>query len=308
MSKVADVNTTNIEEAIRLGCRTMSSVFNADDGQIPFFGSQVHPEAALSFSPAHSEAHVPGRHLNALLNAEAAIGISIDEDVIDNHARAAFFAYSGPGPLPLNRQEIEGPLVNFLPHNVREGFHALHALAKYRHSRRAQTLAEASIATIFEHWDADQGWNQDSLESRQGLKIWPSTYIVGLARAIGPLVKFYQTTHYAPALELALVLKEKTLDGFFPEDGSYDPDRLGTHTHSTTCVMSSLAQLAALISDGRLMDRVKTFYDNGLWAIRDDLGWCIESADPARNPDRGEVNNSGDILETALILGRWGYF
>ena len=25
------------------------------------------------------------------------------------------------------------------------------------------------------------------------------------------------------------------------------------------------------------------------------------------NPDEGEMNNTGDILETALILGRWGY-
>ena len=28
---------------------------------------------------------------------------------------------------------------------------------------------------------------------------------------------------------------------------------------------------------------------------------------PGADPDRGEVNNTGDIVETALILGRWGF-
>jgi hypothetical protein len=33
----------------------------------------------------------------------------------------------------------------------------------------------------------------------------------------------------------------------------------------------------------------------------------IESSRPDANPDRGEGNNTGDVVETALILGRWGY-
>ena len=307
MRKLNDVNTTNIAAAIELGCRTMGQVFNADDNDIPFFRSLVYPESELSFSAAHSESHVPGRHLNALLNAEAALGISLDEDVIERHMRAAEFAYRGPAVLPFNRNEVNGPLANFRPHNVREGFHALYAMVKYRQDRRAQALAEASIDAIHEYWNAKDGWDYARLEGDYGIAVQRSTFIVGLARAIGPLVKYYRATGYTPALELALILKEKTLDGFFPEDGAYDMERLGTHTHSTTCVMSSLAQLADLTSDSVLMQRVKVFYDNGLWAIRDALGWCIENASSNADPDRGEANNTGDILETALILGRWGY-
>ena len=71
--------------------------------------------------------------------------------------------------------------------------------------------------------------------------------------------------------------------------------------------MSSLAQLADLTGDAALLLRVKTFYDNGLWAMRDPLGWVVESTNPDAPPDRGEVNNTGDIVETALILGRWGW-
>lgn len=307
MTKLNQINTTDIRAAITLGCRTMQSVFNADDNDIPFFGSQVRPETWLKFSWAHSEAHVPGRHLNALLNAEDALGLTIDEDAVEKHARATFFSYGGAVPLPLNRQELGGPLVNFMAHNVREGFHALYALAQFRQSRQAQQVAEASISAILQLWDPTKGWDRSQLEGVLGLKLIDSTFIVGLARALGPLVKFYRTTGYGPALELALLLKEKVICEFFKADGAYDRETFGTHTHSTTCVMSSLAQLADLTHDASLLERVRAFYDNGLWQIRDQLGWVIEMSGDNADPDKGECNNTGDIVETALILGRWGY-
>ena len=307
--KVANVNTTSIRDAVTLGCRTMSSVFNADDHDIPFFGSSVRPEAGFGFHPFHSEAHIPGRHLNALLNAENALGIYVDELVIQKHQKAAFFSYSGPVALPLNRSEIGGRLVNFAPHNIREGFHALYALVTYRSSSRAHDTAEASIAAIFDLWDPEHGWNRTRLEGALGLKVidFDSPFIGGLARAIGPLVKYYRITGSAPALRLATLLKDKALSEYFPADGECDLSRLGTHTHSITCVLSSLAQLAQATRDAALIERVKAFYDNGLRRISNDLGWSPENAGPNANPDRGEANNTGDILETALILGAWGY-
>ena len=307
MTKLKDVNTTDIRAAIDLGCRTMCSVFNADDNDVPFFGSSVLPQAGLGFCAAHSEAHVPGRHLNALLNAREAAGIKLDEDCIDKHARAAFLSYSGPVPLPLNRQEIGGPLVNFLPHNVREGFHALYALAAYRQSNKALDLAKASIRTIFDLWKPETGWDPDRIERQLGLTFHTSTFIPGLARSIGPLVKLYRATGLAAALDLAVVLADRALADYFTDEGRYDSDAFGTHTHSVTCVMSSLAQLADLLRDSRMMSRVIAFYENGLNDMRDPLGWVIESAGEDADPDRGEVNNTGDIVETALILGRWGY-
>ena len=308
MTRLNSVNTTDIADAIGLGCQTMCSVFNSDDDQpVPFFGSQVRPEAALSFSWAHSEAHVPGRHLNALLNAEDAVGVHLFEDCVEQHSRAAFFSYSGPVALPLNRHRIGGPLEHLLPHNIREGFHALYALARFRHSTRALKIAEASIRAIWELWSPKEGWNHDHVASELGLKLTESTFIAGLARSIGPLVKLYQATSCAPALDLAFELADKAMLECFPSDGAYDRERSGTHTHSTTCVMSSLAQLADLTRDARLMGRVRAFYDNGLNEIRDNLGWVIENSGDGSDPDRGEVNNTGDILETALILARWGH-
>ena len=316
MTTLKDINTTDIRDAIRLGCRTMSSVFNADDNGVPFFGAHVRPHPpALAWSAFHAEAHVPGRHLNALLAAEGVAGVEIDEQAVEKHTRAAFLSYSGPATLPLNRETMDGAPIRLISHNVREGFHALHALVRYRNCNRARELAERSIDTILERWDPDDGWDGDYLENRCGLKIWgtvENTYrdgniLIGLGRSVGPLVKYYRTTGFGPALELALRLKDKMLQDCFREDGCYDAKRFGHHAHSITSSMSSLVQLADLLKDPALMNRVKTFYDNGLWRFRDEVGWASEHAEGGDRPDMGEMNTTGDIVETALILGSWGY-
>jgi len=123
---------------------------------------------------------------------------------------------------------------------------------------------------------------------------------------LGPLVKYYRATGYGPALDLALVLKEKLVSEVFLPTGDFDRKRFSTtHCHSVTCVLSSLAQLADLLNDAPLLMRVKAFYDNGLWQMRDELGWSPENLE--RTTDDGEMNNTGDILEAALILGRHGF-
>ncbi len=308
MSQVKNVNTTDIADAIRLGCRTMQNIFNADDNNIPFFGSCVWPTPQLTFSGYHSEAHVPGRHLNALLNAEDAIGIKLDESAIENHRRAALFSYSGPLPLPLNRTAIGGELVNFCPHNLREGLHALYALTRYRNDQQARELAENSITAILKLWNPETGWDLKHIRELGIVYQDCESFVSGEARMLGPLVKFYRATNYAPALELALLFKDKLINEFYLADGSYDPARFITsHGHSITCVMSSLAQFAELTNDAALMMRVKAFFDNGLWQMRDAIGWTPESAIPPGNQQRGESNNTGDVLETALILGKWGF-
>lgn len=308
MAQLQNVNTTDVLDAIRLGCRTMQSVFNADDNDIPFFRSRLYPEAYLAFSANVTESHVPGRHLNALLSAEDAAGIDIDEEAVRKHANAAFFSFGGPLPFPLNRKEITAPLSVWEIHNLREGAHALYALVRFLNCERAMELAVRMIDVVFEYWTPAGRWDCDRIQRETGLEVSSYPFITGEGRAIGPLVKLFRATGHAPALDLATAMAEKALDEFFLADGRYDAEAHNGHTHSTTCVMSSLAQLAELTSDGRMMERVRQFYDKGLWGIRDGLGWVIENAfAPDHLANHGESNNTGDIVETALILGRWGY-
>ena len=306
MIRLSDVNTTDIVDAIKLATNAMCSIFDPTDGT-PYFRVAVKPDAYLGIP---LESHIPGRHLNALLNAEDICGIKINEDCISKHETATYLSYSGPLPLPLDRGnngEYDKPTV-FVPHHIREGFHALTSLVKYRSSSRAREVAEASIDTILKYWCPKRDWDYQAIDKTGIVSTKENSYISGVARAIGPLVKYYRVTDYGPALALAVVLKEEAIGDYYTEDGTNNQDLFGTHAHSITCTMSSLAQLADLTSDSSLMDRIKAFYDNGLWDMRDEVGWSRESsALDSKNPDEGEMNNTGDIIETALILGRWGY-
>ena len=308
VQQLREVNTTDIGDAIRLGCQAMGRAFNADDADLPYGGAQVRPHAFLAGS---MEGHIPGRHLNALLAAEDAMGLDLDEAVIDKHARAAFFSYSR-APLPLQRigphTEGEGDPIELQEHNLREGFHALYALVAFRGSERAMELAAASIELLFDYWLPNEQWDRARLERDTPVRlrdVGAATFIQGPARAIGPLVKLYQATGHRPALELASALKDKAVREFFLDDGG--TERFGSHVHSTTCVLSSLAQLAECTGDAGLMQRVKRFYDGGLWDLRDQIGWSIEVSTRPTRCRRGEANNTGDLIETALILGHWGH-
>ena len=285
MPRLANVNTTDIAAAITLACRRMHRAEVTD-------------------------LHNGGRYLNALLHAEELLGVEVDEEYVDRLAAVMFDACSASLPLPSGRPRGDtSPTPSlFDPHNTREGLHGLYALVRYRSSARALELAEASIAAVFEYWDADSGWDGERMLREHGMELgFADTYIRGAARAIGPLVKLYQASGSAPALDLAIALKEKAVAQFYTEEGGFDGALFGHHVHSTTSTLSGLALLADLTRDSALLGRVKAFYDHGLWALRDEVGWAIETVKPEDNPDSGETNSSGDILETALILGKRGH-
>jgi hypothetical protein len=301
VTRLHDMNSRDLLGAIRLGCRTMERVFDADDPRgVAFFDAVAWPEPRLSFSPVHSEAHVPGRHLNALLAAEGLLGIEVDTAAVDRHANALFFAYSGDLPLPLNRVRRDGALGPFCPHNLREGFHGLAALARWRGSERAVELARRSVALVTDTWRPPNDWTTPVDRDCASL-----THVQSLGRAIGPLVKLWRTTGEQPFLDLAARAAEAALDAY-PPDGAFRAEVLGTHSHSVTSALSSLALLADATADADLLARVRAFSGNGLWTIRDQLGWVIESTAPDANPDKGETNSSGDIVETGLILAAHG--
>ena len=313
------VNDHNIEDAIRSGCRTMRSVFNADDDHVPFFGSRLRPDAFLSFSRAHSESHVPGRHLNALLAAEfvapnmndgpGGAAPEVLDEAVAHHRRALMLSYQGGvAPLSLNREKIEDqePTV-FCPHNLREGFHGLYALAHHRADDEAASLVDSSIDAIRRLWHPVRGWDEEQLRGLNLDYLACQGFVHGEARMLGPLVKLHRSTRSLKALHLAEDVAEKLLAEFYLEDGEFSQDRFGTrHAHSVTCCLSSLAQFAELKTDHSILRRVKAFYDHGLWEMRDAIGWSPESTQQTGS-DHGEANNTGDIIETALILGAHGW-
>ena len=304
-ARVANVNTTSIPAAVELACRAMGHVFNPADNGYPYMYTRIWPDGWLGFSPYHGAIQLSGRHLDALLAAEDVLGIEADEAVVRQHSEACLFSL-GAGPLPCNHSTPGGPLTSVDEHSIREAVHGLHALARYRDSDRAADAAEALIADVRRFWSAEGDWDQVGLQAAYGLPMTARpTFVEGVGRAIGPLTKLYQATGSDTALGLAQDLAAHATDQFFLADGSYDADRLGAHTHSTTCTLSGLALLGSVADDMGLLSRVRAFYDNGLRVIRDEVGWVRERHHPNFHPEQGEMNNVGDVIETALILGRY---
>ena len=304
-ARVSNVNTTSIPAAVELACRAMGQVFNPADNGYSYMYTRIWPDGWLGFSPYHGAVQMSGRHLDALLAAEDALGVDLDEGVLAQHTAATFFSL-GAGPLPCNHNEPGGALTSVDEHSIREAVHGLHALARYRASDRAVEAAEALIAEIRRFWRAESDWDQNAVQAAYGLPMTARpTFVEGVARSIGPLVKYYGATGSNAALELAQDLAAHATARFYLANGSYDAERLGAHTHSTTCTLSGLALLGSVTDDRELLTRVRAFYDNGLRVIRDAVGWVRERHHPSFHPEQGEMNSVGDVIETALILGNY---
>jgi hypothetical protein len=130
-----------------------------------------------------------------------------------------------------------------------------------------------------------------------------SELVAGLGRALGPLVDLHRVTGERSCLDLAADVATALVRDHVPEDGRFDGQRLGSHVHSITSSLSSLAAFAAWTGDHGVLRRVRAFYDHGASTFRDAIGWCPEWIGEPQ-PDRGESNITADLVETALILGR----
>ena len=317
--KYVECNTRNIDLAIKLGMGPMQSFFDKERDNLPFFGNQMAPLDGFGnfHHPTFSAAHIPGRWLVALLHAEEVSGITPDPVAIENLKKWAYACMSEANiGFPACRDFEKGEFIKMTDlHNLRETMHAMYALYKYRNEEKAREYALTIIRTLDKYFDFEKGrFDKERYESETGVTITyscnhPSEGIifpVNFGRYIGPLVKFWKASGEPEALSQAIKLSEVCFEHILLDDYDYDSVRFGGHTHSTTAMMSSLAQLGDATSSNEILDRVDRFFNCGLKRIALPFGWCIEG-DGRHDNLVGEVNNTSDIMETCLILGRHGY-
>ena len=317
-SKYVAVNKRDIDLAIREGLRPMREFFDVENGNIPFFGNSMTP--GKDFGNTHhksfSLSHIPGRWLAATLSAEDVLGVSVDEMAIENLRVWAYNSLEGAGilfPACVDTKTMRYACSTDL-HNLREVMHALYALAAFRGDEKAVELGTGLIDAVDTYYDYENGRFLEEAYVRDtgaealccatmpGEKFpFPPTF----GRYIGPLVKFFKATGSEKALRQAIRLKDVAFRKILNERGDYDVKIFGSHTHSTTAMLSSLAQFYEVTKDKQILDRIVAFLDNGLGEIALDFGWCIENE--ARKDMVGEINNTADIMECCLILGEAGY-
>ena len=317
MKKTVEVNKRSLRLALEESLRPMQSFFDPTHGGLPFFGNVMVGEPwGNTHHASFSMAHVPGRWLNALLNAQDVLGLAVDEAAIINLAHWALHSLTAtqmgfPACMDVETSEC---LNQTDLHNLREVMHALTALVRYRGDERAYELAVKLIEQVDRYFDDEKGclreaeWARDTggrLLKWSGTRTNASLFPITFGRYIGPLVKFYQATGEVKALRQAMRLKDACFRHVINAHGDYQAEVFGGHTHSTTSTLSSLALLGDAVGDIAILRRVKRFLENGMRQIALDFGWCIENHD--RRDDVGEINNTADMLETCLILGKWGF-
>lgn len=313
--KYVRVNTRDIDLAIREAMRPMTQFFDPRHDGIPFFSNEMTGnDWGNGHHASFSMAHIPGRWLNALLSAEDVLGLCVCEDVVETLAKWAYRAITLPGirlPGCIDPKTMEVVKQTDL-HNLREQMHALYALYRYRGNEKAKVMALEMIDTLDAFFDDTTGQlDEDAFRHATGGQILKWTgmnpdypFPLTFGRYIGPLVKFYRATGESRALAQALRLKQFCFQHVLNQRGDYSAWRFGNHTHSTTAMISSLAQLMDVTRDIEILQRIQAFMDRGLKEIALDFGWCIENYN--RSDNVGEINNTADILETCLILGKWG--
>ncbi len=309
-------NTRDLDLAIREGMRPMQTFFDTSRNNLPFFGNEMAPNCRNSHHPTFSAAHIPGRWLTALLHAEEVTGIPADAAAVENLRKWTFATLEeNPIGFPACMNFDKMKFINATDlHNLREIMHALFALVKYRRDDHARELALSVIRTLNRYFDFETTkFDEEAYTRETGAKAMYSCcapsegllFPVHFGRYIGPLVKFWRASGEPEALEQAVRLKDTCFKHILLEDGDYDAVRFGSHTHSTTAMISSLAQLGNVTNDPEIFERIDAFFHNGLRKIALPFGWCIEGNQ--RQDLVGEINNTSDIMEACLIMGRHGY-
>lgn len=313
--KYVQTNTTDLEGALKAAMTPMEHFYDQEHDGLPFFWNSMC--GGHYFGNAHhstySMSHIPGRWLNALLNAEDVLGIPANEAAVAQLTKWAYTSVERAGiglPACIDLRTFEVIPETDL-HNLREVMHAFYALVKYRNDGHALELAQYVIRTVDAYFDYAKGcFDKQRYQKETGGRIaepicknYP--FPLNFGRYIGPLVKLYKACGCEEALWQAVRLKDVCFRFILKEDGSYNPEIFGYHTHSTTAMISSLAQLGEVLKDMEILLRVKCFMENGLKNIALDFGWCIEFAQ--RDDMGGEINNTADLIETCLILAKAGF-
>ena len=300
-------------------------IFNTLDERqdfLPFFHYElIQNPTCIKHGPFDSP-QVVGRFLDALACCSGIIELPDAPEIYDALARQLYASLERhPTGLPWNSPTPWQPNLAVM-HNCREVVLGLLALMNWRDDPEAEPalrrFCRSMLAAIGDgarfpgECLGHSGWTTGF----NGILASPPATSGRLIRA---LVQYYRQCEDEVALELARRFAADNLETAFAADGSITAEA-GTHLHSITGTITGLIEYGLLIGDERVIDGARLAYDGGLAAFRSSYGWVKEFcwapwlAGPLQaagyaghDINRGEANNTGDLIEAALLLGEAGY-
>ena len=322
--KYVKSNTRSLETAIREAANPMQEWYDEKHDDLPFFANVVtdigynEPGFKHGFGNFHhtswSAGHCANRWMESLYRSML-VGESMDAQTYEKLKKWIFRIYDNGIGLPANidletfELKKESDICN-----LRESFYGLACIYLCERDPRTLEIARTVIDTVDRYLDKQSGvWDDARYQAETGAHAvglftgdWDVTRFCNtFGRFVGGLTVFYQATGMQDALRLALELADIALRTDVREDGSFDPERTASHVYSTSSMLSGIAFLAGLTKDQTLFRRLDAFMRNGYNDVALPCGWVCENL---KSPTlRGEINDSCDLMEVCMELGKAGY-
>ena len=303
---------TDIREGIELGVRHLNNLYDRDRNDEPYFfvNRQADGTGKMFHSVNIGIPHVVGRCLVACMVAEQAAGVPFPEDgraILERYCRVSFDNDDHLNSY-LDPERGDERLVEF--HNMREGLYGLWALIVRRDSAWARETAHAMLVTLDGITDAEGRWSMKLVQKAGAADRWLGLAPSNAARMVDPLLAYYECTGDPLASKLAEKYSKQGLAVLFLDDGRFAPmERSSGHVHSITSSLSGITAYAAHTRDQAMLATCRTIMDVGVPEYFSSWGWGDEvfPEHPADVISRGEINQTGDVVRTALTLGAAGW-
>ena len=269
--------------------------------------------------------HNVGRALDALLKGREVTGRAVDGAVLAALRAVLFTTLDNPIGFPAAWCRLtdfyhdgQQPGMTCAPHNLREAVQALLELYRADGDAEARRRLGTLLDTLLAITDDGGLYRADRIAAEpllNGVLPFADHRLVGAfyqsctqnrGRLIMALTQAYRALGDPRALELAQRFVRLVRSEAFAEDGHLT-HFAGNHTHSITGTVHGLADWGLLAGDLDTLDHARRIMEVGLPPTCSSFGWSIEGAWREVIPGRGEVNNTGDMVQAALILGRAGW-
>lgn len=302
---------TDIREAAKLSVMHLCSLFDKDRDNEPFFYLNRNEDGTgkMHHSVNIGVPHVVGRCLLGGHIAEKYMSIPFPEEawnILEHYCKESFNnddnlnSYIDPAQNGLR-------IVEF--HNMREGLYALWALIDGRKSGWASDKAHKMLITLDKITDENGCWSPKLVENIGASNRFTGLSTPNAARMVEPLLAYYDCSKDSLALKLAEKYAKNGLEVIYTSDGHFaSMDRSSGHIHSITSSLSGITAFAIRINDKEMMDKCEHILEEGVPEYFSSWGWGDEvyPEHPADVISRGEINQTGDIIRTALMLAESG--
>lgn len=302
----------DIREAIELGMRHLNSLYDRDHDNEPYFYANCMADGTgkMRHSVNIGIPHVVGRCLLACMMGEMATGIPFPAEGLAILERYCKSSFDNADHLNSYYDPEKGGARCIEFHNMREGLYGLWALIAGRDDAWARDTAHAMLETLDRLTDADGCWASERIASLGMNDRCFGVAIPNASRVVEPLLAYFECTGDPLAMKLAGLYARRALATMFTADGHFAPmEQSSGHVHSITSTLSGLAAYAVKTHDQGMLDACCRIMDTGVPEYFSSWGWGDEvfPDHPADEVSRGEINQTGDVIRTALLLGEAGF-